>query len=215
MALMLIIARYLAIVLLVGAVILIIGRWRYPRKRRELDSSVPGKASGLQEKQPSFWQAAWRMHKEAVARDRLRATDLRGIRGKQVLVVDPDEKSGRVLVWRLEQLGCTVMKARTGSQALKLLRDGDSTGSGRRDRRVEAVIADALLPDVSAADFCDALAEWDLVIVLIGVLKAQRQELAGLGQSVGCLAKPYDPDDAAAMAGRMLTRRAKVGTIEG
>lgn len=180
-------ARYIALFGLVVSIALIFVRWRFPKKESKGD-----KGSGSREKEPSYWQVFWYMRRKAKAKAREREGDLRAIRGKSVLVVDPDEKSSKVLIWRLEQLGCKVVKARSGSQAVGMASS------------VDVVISDALLPDISAVEFCDALAGSDVPIVLVGVLRAQREELARLGDRVACLGKPYDPDDAAVLAGRAL-----------
>jgi len=176
-------ARYIALFGLVVSIALIFVRWRFPKKESK------GKGSG---KAPSYWREFWKAYRRGKARVREREGDLRAIRGKSVLVVDPDEKSSKVLIWRLEQLGCKVVKARSGNQAVGMASS------------VDVVISDALLPDISAVEFCDALAGSDVPIVLVGVLRAQREELARLGDRVACLGKPYDPDDAAVLAGRAL-----------
>lgn len=190
-------ARYIAIFGLVVAILLIFVRWRFPKK----DITHTGDGGSSSEKDPSYWQVLWHLYKKAKARNQAREADQRELRGKRVLVVDPDEKSCKVLIWRLEQLGCKVTKARTGAQAIVL------AGS------VDVVISDALLPDVSAVDFCYELK--DMPIVLVGVLKAQRDELSKFGKRIERLRKPYDPDDAAVLAGRLVKQRSKVGVLEG
>lgn len=183
-------ARYIALFGLVVALALIFVRWRFPQ------SSAPGK------KAPSYWHEFWKGYRKSKLRVREREDDLRTIRGKSVLVVDPDEKSSKVLIWRLEQLGCKVVKARSGSQAVAMASS------------VDVVIADALLPDVSALEFCEALESSDVPIVLVGVMRAQRDELAGLGERVACLGKSYDPDDVAVAAGKLLQQRYDVSSLE-
>lgn len=192
-------ARYIAVFGLVVALLLIFVRWRFPQK----ETGGTGSGSGARGKAPSYWQVLWHIYRKAKARDKERQGYLRAVRGKSVLVVDPDEKSAKVLIWRLEQLGCKVVKARTGAQALNMAAS------------VDVVISDALLPDISAVDFCDALEGSGAPIVLVGVLKAQREELDRLGARVSCLGKPYDPEDAAALAGKLLPQRQKVGMFEG
>ena len=190
--------RYAAIFLLVVALLLIFVRWRFPRK--ETESAGDG-GGGSTVKEASYWRILWHLYRKAKARDRAREADLRAVREKRVLVVDPDEKSCKVLVWRLEQLGCEVVKARTGGKAIE------------HANSVDVVIGDALLPDVSAVDFCYALSE--VPIVLVGVLKAQREELSRFGERIAWLGKPYDPEDAAVLAGKLLGRSAKVRLLEG
>jgi CheY-like chemotaxis protein len=215
-------ARFVAIFGLVISIALIIARWRLPQPSSKAAGS--GSSSGAAPKAdaaPSFWQLAWFLYRRSRARDRANEADLRAIRKKSVLVVDPDEKSRKVLVWRLQQLGCQVMNARSGSQAVGLvkeravtLRQAQDAAHSKRGstlrraessgRSIDVVISDALLPDISAVDFCDELAGWDGPIVLLGVLPSQREELSMLGGRIGCLGKPYDPYDAAVLAGRLL-----------
>ncbi|OFX17710.1 MAG: hypothetical protein A2Z18_07530 [Armatimonadetes bacterium RBG_16_58_9] len=68
------------------------------------------------------------------------------------------------------------------------------------------MIADALLPDVSAVEFYKSLNRRDIPVIYVGVLYAQWDELHRLGPNVLCLSKPFDPDEAAALAGLMLRR---------
>lgn len=182
--LLLLAARYIAIFGLVVSVLLMFVRWRFPQHE-----------SKGSRKAPSYWREFWKAYRKAKTRVRERETDLRAVRGKRVLVVDPDEKSAKVLIWRLEQLGCKVVKARSGAQAIGMV------GS------VDVVISDALLPDISAVDFCDELAGSSVPIVLVGVMKAQREELLRFDGRVACIGKPFDPDDAAVMAGRLVQGR--------
>lgn len=204
--LLLLVARYVAIFGLVVALLLIFVRWRFPQK--QVKEGGTGSAS---EPSPSYWRALWKLYLRARRQDKERDANLRAIRAKSVLVVDSDEKSCKVLIWKLQQLGCSILRARSGGQAIKLVREFLEPVSGSA-RSVDVVVSDALLPDISALDFCDILADYDIPIVLVGVLKAQRDELTRVGDRVACLGKPYDPDDAAALAGKMLARRLKVGT---
>ena len=193
-------ARYIAIFGLVVAVLLIFVRWRFPQHESK-GSSGSGSGSGAagRREAPSFWQILWQVYRQTRARDKEREADLRAVRSKRVIVVDPDEKSSKVLVWRLQQLRCHVTKARNGSQAISAMRNGEPA---------DVVIADALLPDIPAVEFCDEIG--GTPIVLVGVVASQREELAKLGERIGRLGKPYDPDTAAMLAGRLL-RKAKTG----
>ncbi len=193
-------ARYIAIFVLVIALLLVFVRWRFPMKETQGTGSGAG---GSRESELSYWRALWLMYRRARKRNRERDKDLKAIRRKRVLVVDPYEKSSKVLVWRLEQLGCNVTRVRTGFLALKHIREGAV---------FDAIISDSLLPDISATNFCDALADWDIPAVLVGVLKTRREELSRLEGKVGFLGKHYDPDDAAALAGRLIRNRLKVAS---
>lgn len=187
-------ARYIAVILLVIALLLIFVRWRFPRANE-------GARRGR--RRASFWRAFLSAHRESKAKQRSRRQDIQAIRGRSVLVVDPDEKSSRVLMWRLNQLGCKVTQARTGRQAIALARAEHPEPVEGRSGAMEVIVSDALLPDISAADFCEAVRRTSLPIVLVGVLRDQLDTLREF-ESVALLAKPYDPDDVAALAGRML-----------
>jgi DNA-binding response OmpR family regulator len=119
---------------------------------------------------------------------------MRSLRKKRILLVDPDERSVRVLTWRLKSLGCQVSNSRNGIHALSIA----SSGS------YDVIMVDALLPDVSAVDFFNLLSSPRPAIVFLGVLNTQRDQIMGLGARVGCLGKPFDPEDALALAGRLL-----------
>lgn len=175
-------SRLIATVILFLSIALIIARWRYPHN---------------QEQSPGFWELcklSWQGWRTSRTRQKERAIGLRAIRCKNILIVDADEKSVRVLMWRLESLGCSVSTARNGAGALSMA----------ASHVFDAIITDALLPDVSAADLYESLHSPKPVIVFVGIMQSQRRELASLGKGVGCLGRPFDPEDAIAMAGRLL-----------
>lgn len=178
----LLVARYVAIATLVLSIMLMIARWKFPQKQEASPSTI------------AQWRQLWRMYRKVRTRERDREQDIRALRRKSVLVVDPDEKSARVLVWRLEGLGCTVSRARNGTMGLSSVNGG---------RGVDVVIADALLPDISAREFYKPL-PLDIPVVYVGVMDAQRAELDALGANVACIGKPFDPEKAVELAGRLL-----------
>jgi DNA-binding response OmpR family regulator len=139
----------------------------------------------------------WSRWLDAREDGRERSANLRALRGKRVLIADPDEKSARVLTWRLQRLRCGVHRARTASQALKLAPGIDP----------DVVIADALLADMNAAEFFQSLPRQNIPVVFVGVLRSQWDQIRSLGRDVACLAKPYDPDDVASFAGLAIRRR--------
>lgn len=175
-------ARWIALLVLLVSVVLILARWKYPQKHERSQGTL------------AFWREVWRQWRKSRSREKEREADLRALRGSAVLLVDPDEKSSRVLVWRLEGLGCKVSKARNGTQGLTLASSAEPN----------VVIADALLSDVSAIDFLNALPTPKAPVLFVGVLQAQRQELLKLEGRVACLGKPFDPEDAVILAGRLL-----------
>ncbi|MGI6295621.1 MAG: response regulator [Armatimonadota bacterium] len=179
---LLIFSRLIATVILFLSIALIIARWRYPHN---------------QEQSPGFWELlklSWQRWRASRAHQKERSIGLRSIRRKNILIVDADEKSVRVLMWRLESLGCRVSTVRNGSSAL----------SSAATQSFDAIIADALLSDVSAVDLYESLPSAKPVVVFVGILPNQRDELAALGERVGYLGRPFDPEDAIALAGRLL-----------
>lgn len=175
--------RWAALFALVVAVALIFVRWRFPRQ-----SNTQGLLA--------YWKYVWATMRERAADNRDRSASLKAVEGRTVLVVDPDEKSARVLAWQLQSLRCSVVIARSGTDAV----------AAAQRTNPDVVIADALLPDVSASDFYSCLPRRDGPIIFVGVLRDQYDTLRRLGRNVACFAKPYDPDEAIARAGYMLER---------
>ena len=127
---------------------------------------------------------------------RERAEDLHAIWGKTALLVGPEDKSTRVMRWKMEGLRCGVLRARAGTQAVALF----------RERAPDLVLVDPLLPDMSAADFYNSLAESRKPIVFLGVSRHQWDELHKLGRNVVCVGRPFDPEEAAAASGDIIRR---------
>jgi len=182
--LLLLISKWVAIFVLAVCIALIIVRWKFPREQKPAGSTL------------GYWREVWRHLRRSRTHNKERELDKKALRGKAVLVVDPDERSSRVLIWRLEGLGCVVTKARTGTRGLELAASA----------KPAIIIADALLPDVPAADVYSRAAAAGLPIVFVGTMKSQRKELASLGDRVACLGKPFDPEEAVEAAGRLLRR---------
>ena len=181
----LLVIRYVAIAMLVLSVLLMIARWKYPQNQEKSPSAI------------ERWREVWRLYRKSRDRERERSLDIRAVRRKSVLIVDPDEKSARVLVWRLEGMGCTVFRARNGTLGL-------SAANGSHGYQI--VIADALLPDISAVEFYDRLPT-GLPVLYVGVLDNQRDELKQLGPNIACLRKPFDTEKAVELAGRLIRHR--------
>ncbi len=176
--------RWLALIVLVLAVVLIIARWKLPMPQTRSESLLATLRRAL---------AGLRKRRADV---RAHENDLAALQGRRALLVDPDEKSARVMAWKLENLRCAVVRTRTGMQALSLA----------RTRNFDFVVVDALLPDMSAAEFYRSLGSNDRPVVFVGVLASQHEELRSLSDNVACLSKPYDPEEAAAIAGYILSR---------
>lgn len=178
---LILVSRWIAIFVLAVAVALIVVRWRFPIQRRFGDGTL------------GFWRAVWQRVQQWRAQSREWNADIKALCGKPVIVIDSDERRSRVLVWRFESLSCTVTRARSGARGLELA----------ENMQPAVVIADALLPDMAATDLYPAVR---LPIVFVGATKSQRKELTALGDDVACLGKPFDPDQVAAAAGRLLRR---------
>ncbi|MCL5105242.1 MAG: response regulator [Armatimonadetes bacterium] len=181
-------ARAVAIAVLALAVLVVVMRWKFP-----VHKATPVEGT-------SFWKRlreAWLNRRRGHLR---RAEDMTELRGKTALLIDPDPKSARVMAWKLEQLKCAALTATNGRKGMELAR-ADT---------IDFIIADSLLPDISAIDLCNAPDRPNVPLVFVGVLRNQWDELRGLGGSVGLLPKPYDPDEAAALAGRLLRKASHV-----
>ncbi len=176
--------RWLALIVLVLAIVLIIARLKLPMPERRSESTI------------TMLRRWWRHIRERREDIRAREDDLMALRGRKALLVDPDEKSARVMQWKLDSLGCRVTKARNGVQGLVIA----------REQAPDLVIADALLPDMRADEFYRSLGRPEAPVVFVGVMASHYDELRSLGPRVACLAKPYDPEEAAALAGYMLPR---------
>lgn len=176
--------RWVALAAIIIAIILIIIRRRLPPVR-------PAQ-SGQTKPLSDIW-ARWRQ-----ARDEGRryVAALSCLKGRTVLIVDPEEKSSRILTWRFQKLGCRVYRARTGAQAL----------NRASELKPDVVVADALLADVSASDFYFGLPDGVSAVVFIGVLQTNWQQVRALGDNIACLARPFDPDEVALAAGSILQR---------
>lgn len=179
-----ILLRYIGIFLLIIAVMLIIARWKFPVQ-------TP-RSRGFLAYLRDLWNAMRERHEDA----REKSQNLTAIRNKTALLLDPDEKSSRIMTWRLESLGCEIIRARDGVQGLH----------NSQEYNPDFIIADALLTDMSASDFFYSLKDRSMPIIFIGVLRNQWEELHKLGYNVACFAKPYDPEEVASIAGYMLLR---------
>lgn len=193
MAKFLIALRYFAIVALLFSLLLLFLRWRYPQSRADSQGWL------------DYWRNVWDTWRDRKADEREQSLNRRALRGKTVLLADPDEKSARVIVWLLEGLECRVVKTRSGAQAIR--------EAGRV--HPDVVIADALLPDISAGEFYRELGLRNGPVIFTGVTGERYDDVHALGRNVACFGKPYDPDEAAAYAGRMLRRVMAEDAVDG
>ena len=99
---LILIVRYIAILVILIAIVLIIIRRRFPSTYRS-----GGGAQGL-------LRELWWRWREQRRDQREKQGNLRALRGKLALIVDPDDKTARVLSWRLGLLRCRTIRSRTG-----------------------------------------------------------------------------------------------------
>ena len=176
--------KWVAVAVLALAIVLIIARRKLPMRDRRSRSML------------DILRALWARWRERREDAREHAGELAALRDKTALLVGPEDKSFRVMRWKLEGLRCEVFRARTGTQALSLA----------RDEKPDLVVADALLPDMSALDFYQSLGRRDMPVAFVGVLGHQWDELHKLGRNVTCAGSPFDPEAVAATVGYMLGR---------
>lgn len=179
------ILRWIAVAVMVLAVLLIMVRRKIPPARPSRSQSGP-----------DWWREMWRRWMESREDARERSLNIAALRGRKALIVDPDPKSARVLAWRFQKLKCGVTRARNGAQAI----------ARAREHEPDLIIADALLPDMMASEFYYGLPTRELPVVFVGVPAGQWDELRSLSHLIGCLSRPFDPEDAASLAGAMLRR---------
>lgn len=175
--------KYIAVFALIVAILLIVVRAKFP-----VEDDSPGMIAYL--------RAVWSKIRERHADKQERAANLRVLKGKTALLVDPDAKSARVMSWRLESLKCKTLSAAKGSTGINLAKANE----------IDFVIVDALLNDISAESFYSALERTDIPVIYIGVLDSHYDELRRLGRNTRCFQKPYEPDEVLASAGNILRR---------
>ncbi|MCX8053052.1 MAG: response regulator [Armatimonadetes bacterium] len=178
------ILRYVGLVILALAILLIIIRWRVPMRERR-SRSLLDIARGL--------YTRWKERREEA---REHARDIAALRHKKALVVGMEDKALRVMRWKLEGLGCTVVTARTGRHGV----------AAAQRERPDVVIVDVLLPDMSAVDFYESLGEHNKPVAFVGVQDKQWNELRMLGRNVVCVGRPFDPEDVAAAIGYIIRK---------
>ena len=142
----------------------------------------------------------WKLSKK---QKKERELDIAALRKNSVLVIDPDEKSARILLWRLESIGASVTKERNGTRGLELISTLNPS----------VLIADALLTDVSADDIYTHAASVGLPVVFVGATKKQRADFLKFADSVVCLSAHFDPEDAIIAAGKLVRRTGKSTTL--
>lgn len=173
--------RYIAVFALMVSILLIIVRARFPVEDRSQGTLA-------------YLRDIWRRLQERNRDKRERVADLRALRGKTALLIDPDDKSTRIMSWRLETWKCRILSTSKGSKGLGLA----------KTQEIDFVIVDALLTDISAQDIYHSIGRHDIPVVFVGVLDSQYDELRGLGRNTRCFGKPYNPDEVLALAGCML-----------
>ncbi|MGQ9456350.1 MAG: response regulator [Armatimonadota bacterium] len=180
--------RWIAALVLVMAVALIIARWKLP---------MP-KTSNWHSK--STWQILkelWVRFKQRAREMRERASDIAAVTRKRIILVGQEDKYLRALRWNLEALRCEVIQARTGTQALSII----------NNHRPDAVIADVLLPDMSARDFMELLDDKILPIAFLTTRQQHLEQISRLDSQVVCVGDISRPDQVLVQLGRLLKKR--------
>ena len=118
------------------------------------------------------------------------AADPEQLRGARVLIVDDNATAREVLRVPLEAWGAECLEARTGQQAIELLRNADP--------RVDLALIDGLLPDVGACALARNLADspdMERPILVALSTTGQRGEAARAREAgfAGYLTKPVKP----------------------
>jgi CheY-like chemotaxis protein len=178
------IIRWLALLVLLVAIALIVIRWKFPLKKTE---------SRRTESTWSIIKALWIRWRQRARKAREHALDMAALHGKRIVLVGPEDKYIRAVRWKLESINCKVDRVRTGTQALSTI----------RNNKPDAVIADALLPDMSAADFCESIGENSMPIALIGVTDQHHLQVVKSRNLVLCT-NFTEPDELVSRIGRLL-----------
>jgi len=105
--------------------------------------------------------------------------DLAWLEGRHVLVVDPDETVRDAIRRLLEPHGCRVIVASDGRSAI------ERVGALPREQRLDAVIADVVLPDMRGRELVTRLRESQ------GTMAAVL--MTGFGYDPQCVVKPTPP----------------------
>lgn len=184
------ILRWIAALVLVLAIVLMIARWKLP---------IP-KAGSRHSK--STWQTLkelWARFRERAREMRERASDIAAVKRKRIILVGQEDKYLRALRWNLEALRCEVIQARTGTQALSMI----------NDYKPDAVIADVLLPDMSARDFLELLEDRTLPVAFLTTRQQHLEQLSRFDSQAMCVGDVGRPDQVLVQLGRILKRRSR------
>jgi DNA-binding NarL/FixJ family response regulator len=123
-----------------------------------------------------------------------------------VLVVDDDEGCRTLIVQLLERIGCTVVEAASGDEALVLA----------KANRPALVLLDIGIPGVTGYEVCHELRESygnTLPVVFVSGSRVESQDLVA-GLLIGAddyIVKPFDGDELIARVRRLLVRNSDTG----
>lgn len=111
----------------------------------------------------------------------------------QVLIVDDDPQIAGLIREVLETAGCQVLEARSGEEALDLLRHAN-----RSDRPVDILLLDILMPGISGYEVISRVKSDPLMsttsIIVTTALTSITDKTLGLGMGADdYLTKPFDP----------------------
>ena len=129
------------------------------------------------------------------------------MRRQTVLVVDDDQSLRRVMEMQLEDLGCEVLTAASGQEALEIL----------SDRSVAVVLTDLKMPGVSGLDLVRAVKKNDpgtLIVVITAYGTVETAVSAMRDGAYDYLTKPLDQQQLSLVVKRALEHRGLLDEVQ-
>lgn len=117
--------------------------------------------------------------------------------GQRILIIEDEKKISDIVKAYLEREGFTVLRAETGEDGLKALREGP-----------DLIILDLMLPDMQGEDVCAIIREHsDLPVIMLTAKSDEEDRIKGLG--IGAddyVVKPFSPRELVARVKAHLRR---------
>ena len=116
---------------------------------------------------------------------------------KRILIVDDEPDLLRVTAFMLKSLGYEILTANNGQEAIKMI----------QDQRVDLVLLDFFLPDISGFDICrqvkedETLSHPPVILFTAGDASMIAKQVVLCGAD-GYITKPFDPDQLLSMVAR-------------
>ncbi len=118
---------------------------------------------------------------------------------KKILVVDDEPHMLRLVQFNLERAGYSVITAKDGQEALKIL----------EKEKVDLIIADVMMPEIDGLELCKRVkadSKWKSYPVIMLTAKAQLTDRVS-GREVGAddyITKPFHPKELLATVNNVL-----------